>query len=79
MCHHQLKIMPSHMDAVMSGAKRFEIRDNSDRGFQAGDTVELLEWEDGRYTARSFAGRITYVSNFEQKPNWVVFAFVERS
>ncbi|NEJ15470.1 DUF3850 domain-containing protein [Rhizobium leguminosarum] len=78
MGHHQLKILPSHMNAVVQGAKRFEVRDNSDRGFQAGDTFELLEWEEGRYSSRIFPGVITYVTNFEQRPNWVVFGFIER-
>ncbi|WP_204333931.1 DUF3850 domain-containing protein [Rhizobium ruizarguesonis] len=54
MSHHQLKILPSHMNAVVEGAKRFEVRDNSDRGFQAGDTFELLEWEEGDIQAGYF-------------------------
>ncbi|RDJ13290.1 hypothetical protein B5K05_09775 [Rhizobium phaseoli] len=29
MAHHQLKILPSHMNAAMDGTKRFEIRDNT--------------------------------------------------
>lgn len=78
MGHHQLKVLPCYFEAAEKGLKPFEIRDNTDRGFQRGDTVELLEYEAGRYTSRSLLGEITYVTNFEQKPNWVVFGIKKR-
>lgn len=38
--HHELKCWTEYFAAVKSGRKNFEVRYN-DRGFQAGDTVEL--------------------------------------
>lgn len=40
---HELKIWPQYFSAVESGLKTFEVRKN-DRGFQAGDSVQLREW-----------------------------------
>lgn len=79
--HHQLKILSSHFEAVIRGQKKFEIRDNSERGFQAGDTVELHEIAFRRsssnveYTGRKQLTEITYVTNYNQPENQVVFAF----
>ena len=36
---HNLKILRCYFEPVLSGDKTFEIRDNSDRGFQKGDVV----------------------------------------
>lgn len=77
---HELKIAPCYFEAVISGDKTFEIRDNSDRGFQNGDTVYLREYDSryladvAAYTGRSCNAKITYVTNYEQKPNFVVFS-----
>lgn len=69
---HELKILPRFYEAVASGVKTFEFRDNGDRGFQCGDTVYLREWdpklaeklqsEDGGYTKNAvLIFRIGYV------------------
>lgn len=42
--HHSLKLWPQYYKAVSEGKKNFEVRVN-DRGFQAGDTVTLTEWD----------------------------------
>lgn len=75
--HHQLKILSPHFEAVIRGVKKFEIRDNSDRGFQAGDIVELHEiaLDIKNYTGRCQLVEVTYVSNYNQPMNQVVFAF----
>lgn len=84
--HHNLKIAPSFFAAVADGRKTFEIRHN-DRGFQAGDTVNLLEFDaskrgplgdrpDERYSGQVITKKIGYVSSFEQRPNWVVFSLL---
>lgn len=81
MSTHELKILPCYYDAVATGDKTFEIRDNSDRGFQKGDTVVLREVRQGAlvdiYTGRTLECQITYVTGYEQKPGWVVFGFKE--
>jgi hypothetical protein len=41
---HELKIWPVYYQAVRSGSKTFEIREN-DRGFQKGDRVVLREFD----------------------------------
>jgi len=76
---HELKILPVYFDAVMSGEKTFEIRDNRDRGFQKGDVVVFREYGPippsvYRYTGRDIQKTITYVSNYEQRTGWVVFS-----
>ena len=77
---HQLKILPAHFESIISGDKRFEIRDNTERGFQKGDEVELLEFERkagpiGKHSGRTALVTLTYVSNFNQKEGFVVFGF----
>jgi len=46
--NHELKIWPQYYARVADGSKTFEVRSN-DRGFQAGDTVELRCWSDTRH------------------------------
>jgi len=80
--HHDLKILPVYFEAVKSGDKTFEIRDDRDRGFQKGDTVTLHELatdknhlpESMRYTGRKLHRKISSVTAYEQKPGFVVFA-----
>jgi len=78
MATHELKILPCYYDAVSSGDKTFEIRDNSDRGFQKGDLIILKEFDPDRpggFTGLECRVYITYVTGYEQKPGWVVFGF----
>ncbi|WP_428958055.1 DUF3850 domain-containing protein [Levilactobacillus brevis] len=67
---HGLKIQPDYFKAVFMGTKTFEIRKN-DRGYKAGDVLILKEWvpETKRYT-----GKVTYITNYQQKPGYVVMA-----
>ena len=70
---HQLKTWPEFFWPVVTGEKPFEIRKN-DRDFRVGDDLELLEWDP---QAESYSGKnglftVTYVTDFEQKPGYVV-------
>ncbi|HGY1326946.1 DUF3850 domain-containing protein [Aeromonas salmonicida] len=75
--HHDLKILTTYFPAVLDGSKPFEIRDNSDRNFQQGDTVTLNEWDGERYTGRSAKRLITFVTDYAQQPGYVVFGMKE--
>lgn len=74
---HSLKVWPAYYEAIIDGRKAFEIRNNSDRGFQAGDIVTLRETLDKGigFSGRELKVEITYVTNFAQKEGWVVFGF----
>lgn len=73
---HELKLKQCFFEPMKQGIKTFEIRRNSDRGFQAGDTVEFREVNHlNLYTMRELSGVITYVLNYEQKEDYVVFSF----
>lgn len=74
---HDLKVWPSYFQAIIEGNKTFEIRDNSDRGFNAGDEIRLEEWcpKNMDYTGKFIDAKITYVTNFGQPENQVVFSF----
>ncbi|NBK09762.1 DUF3850 domain-containing protein [Enterococcus asini] len=69
---HELKILPEYFEAVVSGRKRFEIRKN-DRGFKVGDNIILREWIDGDYTGDSYYGVITYLTDYAQADDYIVF------
>lgn len=76
--NHDLKIESAFFEAVLSGDKTFEVRNNRDRGFQKGDTITLYELSKispALNTGRKINAVITYVLNYEQKPDWVVFSF----
>ena len=77
---HELKILPAHFEALLSGGKTFEIRNNNDRGFQKGDTLVLREFDPDLssstltmcYTGRTIERVVSYVSNYEQQSGFVV-------
>lgn len=74
---HHLKTRVVFFEAILSGAKNFEIRYN-DRDFKVGDGLILQEWDDrnpmeeGRYTSREAQRTITYMTDFQQRPGYVV-------
>ncbi len=76
MKHHKLKIKPEYLTEIFLGNKTFEIRLN-DRDYKVGDEVTLTEIPVGDiYTPRSFTAKIGYITNFEQKPGYVVFSLM---
>ena len=82
---HELKIWSTFFEAALSGDKPFEIRDNRNREFQKGDSIVLNEIKKSalneqtgecfKATGRKITGEITYVTTFEQKPDYVVFGY----
>lgn len=76
---HTLKILKTFADAKLAGDKLFEIRDNTDRGFQKGDIVRYeVRDEDGWTIEKHPLSRkefeITYVLHFTGiEPGYVVF------
>lgn len=72
--HHQLKLNEEFWDAVMSGEKNFEVR-NNDREFKKGDTVVFNRvTEHGTTYELSKPFEITYVlSGWAIKEDFVAF------
>jgi hypothetical protein len=70
---HDLKILPEYLGDVVSQRKRFEIRRN-DREFHEGDLLRLLEWDNGRFTGKSVSRQVDYITDYEQKPGFVVMS-----
>jgi hypothetical protein len=68
--HHDLKIDKPYLEAKLAGDKLFEIR-NNDRGYQKGDTVSYYENKPLQRMKHTY--EITYVSNYCQRDNNVVF------
>lgn len=82
---HFIKELPQYFDDVLTGKKTFEIRKN-DRDYRVGDTVTLREYQpelvgtDGKdvlevHSGRTITVKITYVTDYEQKPGYIVFGF----
>ncbi len=73
---HELKTWPNYFEAIKRGDKRFEIRDNSDRGFQKKDLIVFKKYDPVRGDLREeLMGEVLYVTNFQQPANQVVFGF----
>lgn len=81
---HELKIMPEHFAAVVSGEKKAEFRIN-DRGYSVGDLLCLFEygWLKACDGLEGFSGqhvwvRITHVTDLHpRKPGYVMLS-IER-
>ena len=69
---HELKIDEVYLKAKLAGDKLFEVRLN-DRGYQKGDIVEYTEYGDYKEPTKKHQFEITYVCNYMQKDNYVVF------
>lgn len=70
MTHHVLKIDPEYAMQKALGNKPFEVRRN-DRNFKVGDKIQYVSSHDNyRFRCKY---KITYITNYEQKPGFVVF------
>ncbi len=60
---HTLKTYLEYFEAILSGAKPFEVRWEENRRFEIGDHLVLQEWDPKqlRYTGRECRVEITYV------------------
>lgn len=69
---HHIKCRPPYFEAVLSGAKPFEVRAD-DRDYQVGDTLVLKEWSEDMFTGREHRRLVTFVlKDFEGlRPGWV--------
>jgi hypothetical protein len=76
---HDLKCWPVYFQAVLDLMKRFEIRERRDRHFGVGDVLLLREWDptSERHTGRECRRLVTYLTDFEQKPGYVVMSLAE--
>lgn len=79
---HELKMLPEFFQIAWVGDKPFEIRKN-DRNFQERDEIILQELAQDRsgdheYSGREIEGIIDYVTDYNQKPGYVVFSYTEK-
>lgn len=74
---HNLKIWPEYFSAVRDGLKRAELRWN-DREYQAGDTLDLCEWDPNEevFTGDFISVIVTHVAELGQwMPGYVLLSF----
>ncbi|WP_439412866.1 DUF3850 domain-containing protein [Enterobacter ludwigii] len=74
---HNLKIWPEYFSAVRDGLKRAELRWN-DREYQAGDTLDLCEWDPNEeaFTGDFISVTVTHVAELGQwMPGYVLLSF----
>lgn len=57
---HDIKIATSYYEDIVSGKKSFELRKN-DRGYKEGDSIKMLEFDDGKHTGRTIDADIIYL------------------
>lgn len=72
---HHLKIGLTYFKAVREGRKTFEIRKN-DRDYKVGDILVLQEYTCGSYTDEECEVKVTYMTDYEQKDDYVVLGIV---
>lgn len=78
---HVLKLYANYFNDVAHGHKRFEIRKN-DRDYQVDDLLILREFvpQFDVYTGNMMVYQVTYMTDFKQRPGYVVLGienFVE--
>lgn len=74
---HNLKIWPEYFAAVRDGLKRAELRWN-DREYQAGDILDLCEWDPNEeaFTGDFISVTVTHVAELGQwMPGYVLLSF----
>lgn len=74
---HELKILPEYYHAVVKGIKTFEIR-NNDRNYQVGDRLILKEYNPFKqaFTGNEIEKEVVFITDFEQKNNYIVMSII---
>jgi ASC-1-like (ASCH) protein len=74
---HELKCWKEYFEPILSGLKTFEIRLN-DRDYKVGDILILKEFipETQIYSGRIITCKVSFITDFEQKPNYVVMSII---
>lgn len=74
-----LNILEKYLLPIIAGDKTFEIREKGDRNFYVGQHVCLvhnkIESDKDRVTKTMLIIRIKYITDYDQKPDHVVFSF----
>jgi len=62
---HRVKSWPSFFEPTLAGVKTHDVRRMTDRDYQVGDTLRLMEFdpEKRQYTGRELCVRITYITS----------------
>jgi hypothetical protein len=62
---HRVKSWPTFFEATLAGVKTHDVRRITDRDYQVGDTLRLMEFdpEKRHYTGRELCVRITYITS----------------
>lgn len=74
-----LDIQEKYLLPILAGDKTFEIRERRDRNFHVGQHICLkhttIESDKNRVTSTMIIIRIKFITNYDQKPDRVVFSF----
>ena len=74
-----LDILEKYLLPIIAGDKTFEIREKRDRKFYVGQYICLkhtrIESDKNRVTNTMLIIKIKYITDYAQKPDYVVFSF----
>lgn len=74
-----LNIQEKYLLPIIEGSKTFEIREKRDRNFRVGQHICLkhtrIENDKNRAVNTMLIIRIKFITNYDQKPDHVVFSF----
>lgn len=75
---HDLKIWPEHFNPLLGGLKTAEIRWD-DRGYTAGDTLHLREFDpsSGTFTGRETTREVSHVLPLSEARGWVLLSLAD--